>query len=55
MTYLTRWRLQLASRDFDRTPKGVAEIASEVGYESEAAFDGGVQAAIRCASCTLQA
>jgi transcriptional regulator GlxA family with amidase domain len=39
MTYLTRWRLQLAARALARTPKGVAEIASEVGYESEAAFN----------------
>jgi AraC-like DNA-binding protein len=39
MTYLTRWRLQLASRSLTRTPRGVAEIASEVGYESEAAFN----------------
>jgi AraC-like DNA-binding protein len=39
MTYLTRWRLQLASRNLTRTSKGVAEIASEVGYESEAAFN----------------
>jgi AraC-like DNA-binding protein len=39
MTYLTRWRLQLASRTLTRTPRGVAEIASEVGYESEAAFN----------------
>jgi AraC-like DNA-binding protein len=39
MTYLTRWRLQLASRSLANTPRGVAEIASEVGYESEAAFN----------------
>jgi AraC-like DNA-binding protein len=39
MTYLTRWRLQLAARALARTPKGVAEIASEVGYESESAFN----------------
>ncbi len=39
MTYLTRWRLQLAAQSLTRTPKGVAEIASEVGYESEAAFN----------------
>lgn len=39
MTYLTRWRLQLAARSLLRTPKGVAEIAAEVGYESEAAFN----------------
>ena len=39
MTYLTRWRLQLAARLLERTPRGVAEIAGEVGYESEAAFN----------------
>ena len=39
MTYLTRWRLQLAARALESTPRGVAEIAGEVGYESEAAFN----------------
>src|SRR4051794_7227396 len=39
MTYLTRWRLQLAARSLENTPRGVAEIAGEVGYESEAAFN----------------
>src|SRR5579862_7119081 len=39
MAYLTRWRLQLAARSLERTSRGVAEIASEVGYESEAAFN----------------
>src|SRR6185295_5852339 len=39
MTYLTRWRLQLAARSLEKTPRGVAEIAAEVGYESEAAFN----------------
>jgi AraC-like DNA-binding protein len=39
MTYLTRWRLQLAARTLERTSRGVAEIASDVGYESEAAFN----------------
>jgi transcriptional regulator GlxA family with amidase domain len=38
MTYLTRWRLQLAARSLENTSRGVAEIAAEVGYESEAAF-----------------
>ena len=38
MTYLTRWRLQLAARSLESTPRGIAEIAAEVGYESEAAF-----------------
>ena len=39
MTYLTRWRLQLAARSLERTARGVAEIAADVGYESEAAFN----------------
>jgi transcriptional regulator GlxA family with amidase domain len=39
MTYLTRWRLQLAARLLEKTSRGVAEIAADVGYESEAAFN----------------
>jgi AraC-like DNA-binding protein len=39
MTYLTRWRLQLAARSLEMTSRGVAEIAAGVGYESEAAFN----------------
>lgn len=39
MTYLTRWRLQLAARSLETTSWGVAEIAARVGYESEAAFN----------------
>ena len=39
MTYLTRWRLQLAARSLERTSRGVADIAGDVGYESEAAFN----------------
>jgi len=37
MAYLMRWRLQLAARALGSTSRGVAEIAEEVGYESEAA------------------
>jgi len=39
MTYLTRLRLQLAARSLERTSRGVADIAADVGYESEAAFN----------------
>ena len=39
MTYLTRWRLQLAARLLEKTSRGVAEIAADIGYESEAAFN----------------
>jgi AraC-like DNA-binding protein len=39
IAYLIRWRLQLAARALAATSRGVAEIASDVGYESEAAFN----------------
>jgi len=39
MTYLTRWRLQLAARSLEKSSRGVAEIAADIGYESEAAFN----------------
>jgi AraC-like DNA-binding protein len=39
MAYLTRWRLQLAARSLEQTSRGVADIAADVGYESEAAFN----------------
>lgn len=39
MAYLTGWRLRLAARALTTTPRGVAEIAADVGYESEAAFN----------------
>ena len=39
MTYLMRWRLQLAARALTTTPRGTADIAADVGYESEAAFN----------------
>jgi AraC-like DNA-binding protein len=39
MAYLTGWRLRLAAEALTSSPKGVAEIAAAVGYESEAAFN----------------
>ncbi|MGH9633000.1 MAG: helix-turn-helix transcriptional regulator [Bryobacteraceae bacterium] len=39
MTCLTQWRLQLAAQVLVSTPRSVVQIASEVGYESEAAFN----------------
>jgi AraC-like DNA-binding protein len=39
MTYLTRWRLQLGAQMLGSTSYPVAQIAAEVGYESEAAFN----------------
>ncbi len=37
--YLTRWRLQLAAQTLASTSKSVAEVAGEVGYESEPSFN----------------
>lgn len=39
MAYLTRWRLRLAAEALTTSPRGVADIAAAVGYESEAAFN----------------
>ena len=39
LTYLTRWRLQLAARLLQTTQKTIVHVALEVGYESEAAFN----------------
>lgn len=39
MAYLTRWRLQLGAHALALTSHGVARIALDVGYESEAAFN----------------
>jgi AraC-like DNA-binding protein len=39
MAYLTGWRLQLGAHLLKATSHSAAQIASEVGYESEAAFN----------------
>jgi AraC-like DNA-binding protein len=39
MAYLTRWRLQLGAQLLTTTRRSVAQIAAEVGYESEPAFN----------------
>lgn len=39
MQYLTQWRLQLAAHHLQNTDESIAKIASQVGYESEAAFN----------------
>lgn len=39
MAYLTRWRLLRGAHALSTTSRSVAQIASEVGYESEAAFN----------------
>lgn len=39
IAYLTRWRLQLGAQLLTSTSNSVAQIAAEVGYESEPAFN----------------
>ncbi|HTY64849.1 MAG TPA: AraC family transcriptional regulator [Acidobacteriota bacterium] len=39
ITYLMRWRLQLGAQKLSTTSWSVAQIALDVGYESEAAFN----------------
>ena len=39
MAYLTRWRLQLGAQRLMATSYSVAQVAAEVGYESESAFN----------------
>jgi transcriptional regulator GlxA family with amidase domain len=47
MAYLTGWRLRLAAQALTSSPKGVADIAAAVGYESEAAFNRDFKRAFR--------
>ena len=39
MAYLTRWRLRLGARALTSSSHSVAQVAFDVGYESEAAFN----------------
>ena len=39
MSYLTRWRLQLGAQMLKSSSRSVADIAADVGYDSEAAFN----------------
>jgi AraC-like DNA-binding protein len=39
MAYLMRWRLRLGARALATSSRSVGEIAADVGYESEAAFN----------------
>jgi transcriptional regulator GlxA family with amidase domain len=38
MRYLTNWRMQIAANKLRDTRQSIAQIAFDVGYESEAAF-----------------
>jgi AraC-like DNA-binding protein len=38
ISYLTDWRMQLAAARLRDTPRSVGQIATELGYESEATF-----------------
>jgi AraC-like DNA-binding protein len=39
IAYLTDWRMRLGSEALQRTEKSVLEVALDVGYNSEAAFN----------------
>ena len=39
LSYLTRWRIELAGRQLRETTRPVAAIARDVGYNSEYAFN----------------
>ena len=39
MAYLTRWRLQVGAQLLTSTSRSVVQVAAEVGYESESAFN----------------
>jgi AraC-like DNA-binding protein len=39
LTYLARWRLQIAARRIQTTRDTILQVALDVGYESEAAFN----------------
>jgi AraC-like DNA-binding protein len=39
MAYLTEWRLELAAEALRTTSRSVLQVACEIGYESEAAFN----------------
>jgi len=48
MAYLTGWRLRLAAEALTSTPKGVADIGADVGYDSEAAFNRAFKRVFAC-------
>lgn len=39
LSYLARWRLQLAARLLQTSQKTIVQVAADVGYESQAAFN----------------
>ncbi len=54
ISYLMRWRLQVAARKLTSTPSSVAEIAGQVGYESEAAFSRAFKREYGCPPATFR-
>jgi AraC-like DNA-binding protein len=39
IAYLTDWRMRMAAEALEKTDKSVVEVAMDVGYNSEAAFN----------------
>lgn len=48
MSYLTRWRLKLGAEILQSTQKSIVEVAMEVGYSSEAAFNRAFKREFEC-------
>jgi AraC-like DNA-binding protein len=52
MHYLTNWRMQVARQQLRTTATSLAQVAQDVGYESEAAFSRAFKKAFGVAPAT---
>src|SRR5215470_4859034 len=52
MHYLTNWRMQVASQKLHDTSASLAQVADDVGYDSEAAFSRAIKKAFGVAPAT---
>ena len=55
LTYLARWRLQLAARMLQTTRQTVIRVACEVGYELGSGVQSSIQARVRYSARAIQA
>jgi len=52
MHYLANWRMQVAAQELRNSSANLAQVASAVGYESEAAFSRAFKKTFRTAPAT---
>ena len=52
MHYLTHWRMHVAANDLRNTSASLAQVAQNVGYDSEAAFSRAFKKALGTAPAT---